>query len=103
MSNKSELLEEIIRIDRTIMGLNKDRELIKIRKNIRKMEHPTYGKRSIKILSPDDFETELIIRKKTKKWKIIKKKYKNMKQEYEDTILSLHKKRSELENQIFSG
>ena len=102
MPGKSELLQEIMIIDRTINELNKNHDFIKIKKYISRMENPIFGKRSIKILSPDDFQTELLIRKKTKKWKVIKNKYYNMRQKYEDKISSLYNRRNELENEIFS-
>ena len=101
MSGKSELLQKIMRIDRTIYRLNRDNEFRKIKQNIRRMENPPFGKRTIRILSPDDLKTELMIRKKTRRWKMIKNKYDNMRREFEDRISSLYKKRNELENKLF--
>lgn len=101
MSGKSELLQEIMRIDRTISRLNRDNEFRKIKQNIRRMENPTFGKRTIRILSPDDLKTELMIRKKTRRWKMIKNKYDNLRREFEDRISSLYNKRNELESKLF--
>ena len=90
-----------MRIDRRISRLNRDNEFMKIKQNIRRMENPPFGKRSIRILSPDDLETELTIRKKTRRWNIIRNKYAVMRQEFEDRISSLHKQRDELEYKLF--
>ena len=90
-----------MRIDRTISRLNSDNEFRKIKQNIKRMENPTFGKRMIRILSPDDLKTELMIRKKTRRWKMIKSKYDNMRREFEDRISSLYIKRNELEYKLF--
>jgi hypothetical protein len=101
MSKNKSSLQKIMEIDKKIGQIKRNANYRKIKKGIRKLEEFHHANRLITIPSPQNFEKEIRIRRRSKELDKVKQLYKNQLDKFDEEILSLLEERTVLENQIF--
>lgn len=101
ISDKTSILEEILKIENEINRLRKDSTYMKIKNNLKKLERTNIGNRIVYILSPDDLERKIEVRKRSKEMKSIKERFQEQLLGFEEKLGSLRRDRKNLVKQLF--
>lgn len=101
ISDKTSILEEILKIENEINRLKKDPTYMKIKNNLKKLEGTNIRNRIVYILSPDDLEKKIEVRKCSKKMKSIKERFQEQLLGFDKNLGSLRRDRKNLVKQLF--
>ena len=95
------MLEEILEVEVEIKQIRMNPTYMKIVQNLKQLNRMGFSNPVMTIPSPDDLNKNLEVRRHSKNMNEIKYKYEERQLEYEKKINDLHKRRKNLEKQLF--
>lgn len=101
-SSRKSTLIKIMEIDDDIKKIKSDTTYRRVRRNLRILKESRTGGRLIRVRSPDDMESFIMVRKNSEEMKTVISKYEAMVEEYADRVRSLAEEKAELERELFA-
>lgn len=99
--SRPSILEEILEIEVEIKKISMNPTYRKIVHNLRQLNRMGFGNPVMRIPSPDNLNKNLQVRRHSKEMKEIMYRYEELQLEYRQKINDLHKRRKNLEKQLF--
>ncbi len=101
-SSRKSTLIKIMEIDDEIKRIRSDSTYRRVRKNLRILKESRTGGRLIRIRSPDDIDSFIMVRRNSEEMKEVLSKYEAMVEKYDKRVRKLAREKAELENYLFA-
>jgi len=89
-------------IDDEIKRIKSDPTYRRVRRNLRILKESRTGGRLIRVRSPDDLESFIMVRRNSDEMKEVISKYEDMVEKYDKRVRSLAREKAELEKDLFA-
>jgi len=89
-------------IDDEIKRIKSDSTYRRVRRNLRILKESRTGGRLIRVRSPDDIESFIMVRRNSDEMKEVLSKYEDMVEEYDKRVRALAREKAELEKDLFA-
>jgi len=101
-SSRKSTLIKIMEIDDEIKRIKSDPTYRRVRRNLRILKESRTGGRLIRVRSPDDLESFIMVRRNSDEMKEVISKYEDMVEKYDKRVRSLAREKAELEKDLFA-
>ncbi len=101
-SSRKSTLIKIMEIDDEIKRIKSDSTYRRVRRNLRILKESRTGGRLIRVRSPDDIESFIMVRRNSEEMKKVLSKYEDMVEKYDKRVRSLAREKAELEKDLFA-
>ena len=101
-SSRKSTLIKIMEIDDEIKRIKSDSTYRRVRRNLRVLKESRTGGRLIRVRSPDDIESFIMVRRNSDEMKEVLSKYEAMVEKYDKRVRSLAMEKAELEKDLFA-
>lgn len=102
VSSRKSTLIKIMEIDDEIKRIKSDSTYRRVRRNLRILKESRTGGRLIRVRSPDDIESFIMVRRNSDEMKEVLSKYEDMVEEYDNRVRALAREKAELEKDLFA-
>jgi hypothetical protein len=89
-------------IDDEIKRIKSDSTYRRVRRNLRILKESRTGGRLIRVRSPDDIESFIMVRRNSDEMKEVLSKYEDMVEKYDKRVRNLAREKAELEKDLFA-
>ena len=102
VSSRKSTLIKIMEIDDEIKRIKSDSTYRRVRRNLRILKESRTGGRLIRVRSPDDIESFIMVRRNSDEMKEVLSKYEDMVEGYDNRVRALAREKAELEKDLFA-
>ncbi len=100
--SKASILEEILKIEDEIKQIKKDSMYLRILRSLKNLENVRIGDPFVTAPSPDDMDTHVKLRRRSKEMKETISRYRERQSEFEEIINRLYNRKKNLEEKLFA-
>ena len=101
-SSRKSTLIKIMEIDDEIKRIRSDSTYRRVRRNLRILKESRTGGRLIRVRSPDDIDSFIMVRKNSEEMKNVISKYEDMIKKYDNRVRNLAREKAKLEKNLFA-